>query len=226
MNVRTMALIALIVFAVGFATDSKADSDPNQEVAQSSVVNPTDRTSRERRFPIEAPPASEVLPRLRKMTDSRPPVQEKKTSESPQLKMLRRLTGRGAYVALPEPQCFRAAPTRDEFLNMVTNNPADANQILQRCNVDLTGTSPLPQLPVGFRQLPEDTRQRPVQTWGNDYPSASPAPQGSRVQWGLNLKTRRLEHYYSLNNQFGNSSLGLRLGRGKHNLQQYYKIGP
>jgi hypothetical protein len=26
--------------------------------------------------------------------------------------------------------------------------------------------SPLPQLPVSTRQLPEDTRQRPVGTWG------------------------------------------------------------
>ena len=225
MNLRTFALIAVVVFATSFATDSKADSDSNQGLEQYSVVSPTDRTSLERKFPIEAPPASEVLPRLRKMTDSRPRVQEKKIEESPQVKMLRQLTGRGAFVALAEPQCFRAIPTRDEFLDMVRNNPADANQILQRCNVDLTGASPLPQLPVGFRQLPEDTRQRPVQTWGNNYPSASPAPQGSRVQWGLNMKTRRLEPYYSLNNRFGNSSLGLRLGRGKHSLQRYYKIG-
>ncbi len=224
MNLLTFALIALVLVPTGFATDSRADSDSTQGVEQSSVGNPADRTSPERKFPIEAPPASEVLPRLRKMTDSRSPVQEKKTTESPQVKMLRRLTGQGAYVALAEPQCFRAIPTRDEFLNMVKNNPADANQILQRCNVDLTGSSPLPQLPVGSRQLPEDTRQRPVQTWGNNYPSASPVSQWSRVQWGLNLKTRRLESYYSLSNQIGNSSLGLRLGRGKHTLQQYYKI--
>jgi hypothetical protein len=226
MKFAGLSIILALAVVMVFAISGRADSISDQPLEQASVAKGADRISPERKYPIEAPPASEVLPRLRKLTESRPPVQEKKNEETPQVKMLRLLTGQGgANVGVSEPQCFRSVPTQGEFLDMVRNSPADANQIMQKCYVETRNMSPLPQLPVGTRQLPEDTRQRPVQSFGNTY-SAPVAPQGSRTRLGINLKTHRIEPYYGLNQQFGNTHLGIRLGRGKHKLQQYYRIGP
>lgn len=121
------------------------------------------------KYPLQIPPAEDLLSRLRSLrkfsvrTDRRRP-----NAESPEVSVIRQVIGQRALIAPGEPKCFRSIPTRDEFLDMVRNNPADANQILQRCNIDVRGISPLPQLPVGTRQLPEDTRQRPVGTWPNN----------------------------------------------------------
>jgi hypothetical protein len=157
--ILTLALIQIL------GAECRADREVDQTLHREPVATPRDQTPALKKYPLEVPPASEVLPRLRKLTDSRPPVLEKSTeTRSQRVRILRQLPGRGA---LSEPQCFRAAPARQEFLDMVRDNPADANQILQKCNIDLRSISPLPQLPVGSRQLPEDTRQRPVGTWGS-----------------------------------------------------------
>lgn len=136
------------------------------EPARSSQTPPA-VSETQPRFPIQVPPASEVLPLLRKMSHARPSPEKKAEEETPQVRLLRELTKTGGFVGLSQPQCFRSIPTRDEFLHMVRKHPADANQILQRCNLDVSGISPLRQLPSGVRQLPEDTRQRPVGTWNN-----------------------------------------------------------
>lgn len=68
------------------------------------------------------------------------------------------------YVA-PGSRCDRPIPSKQEFLRMLKERPADAGQILRRCNVPIKSISPIRQLPVGMRQLPVDTRQRPVDTW-------------------------------------------------------------
>lgn len=161
----TIFIVTLVLIQV-LGAECRADREAGQSPYRAPVAASADQTPALKKYPLEVPPASEVLPRLRKLTDSRPAVRAKRTeTKSPQVRILRQLAGRGA---LPAPKCFRAVPTRDEFLNMVRDNPADANQILQRCNIDLRSISPLPQLPVGSRQLPEDTRQRPVGTWGNN----------------------------------------------------------
>ncbi|MBI5249282.1 MAG: hypothetical protein HY912_07290 [Desulfomonile tiedjei] len=209
-----MLALMVLPFGVGCC----ADNELNQVLDSGSVTEPRDSTSSERKFPIAVPPASEVLSRIREFKTSRPPVQEKITEESPQFRMLRELMGHGAYVAPAEPLCFRPLPTSDMSMDTLRNAPVDANHILQRRNVDLRGVSPLPQLPVGLRQLPIETR-------GSNYPSRSAASQSSRLEWGINLKTHRFESYYSLNRS-GNATLGLSLGRGKRGLGQYYKTGP
>jgi hypothetical protein len=152
------AIAAIILLVVNFAAYGGA-----YESAQSDQSSPISQTKP--RFPIQVPPASEVLARLRTLTQVRPVQPQKTEEESPQVRMLRQLKKTGGFVRLPEPQCFRSIPTKNEFLRMVQKDPADANQILQRCHLNLTGISPLPQLPTGVRQLPEDTRQRPVGTW-------------------------------------------------------------
>ncbi len=65
----------------------------------------------------------------------------------------------------PGPRCGRPIPTKRELLRMLKDKPADAHQILRRCNVPIRSISPIRQLPVGVRQLPVDTRQRSVDTW-------------------------------------------------------------
>jgi hypothetical protein len=146
------AIAATILLVVNFTAYGGAYE--SSQLDQSSPISQT-----KPRFPIQVPPASEVLARLRNMTQVRPVQPRKTEEESPQVRMLRQLKKTGGFVRLPEPQCFRSIPTKDEFLRMVQN------QILQRCHLDLTGISPLPQLPTGVRQLPEDTRQRPAGTW-------------------------------------------------------------
>jgi len=222
---RSLKFAALLFFFVALPIICSSD-DSHLPAERDMTPSSSERIAPEQKYPIEIPPASEVLPRLRKMTDSKPPIQEKKVEESPQAKMLRQLMSQGGgYAVLNGPQCFRSVPTREEFLDMVKNNPADANQILQQCNVDLRDISPLPQLPSGTRQLPEDTRQRPVQSWGGDYSHVPADSPGSRLELGLNLKTHKLEPYYNLD-RFGNTSLGIRLGLGRHNLNRYYKTAP
>lgn len=165
MQLKGAVFILTLALMPFLGAECRADREVGQSPYRGPVATSGDQTPALKKYPLEVPPASEVLPRLRKLTDSRPQVREKRTeTRSPRVRILRQLAGKGT---LPAPQCFRAAPTRDEFLNMVRDNPADANQILQRCNIDVRSISPLPQLPGGSRQLPEDTRQRPVGTWGS-----------------------------------------------------------
>jgi len=98
---------------------------------------------------------------LRKARGPKSPVQESKTSPRPKVRVgdIDRLYLR------PGLHCGRPLPTKQEFLRMLKDRPADAFQILHRCNVPIISISPIRQLPVGRRQLPVDTRQRPVGTW-------------------------------------------------------------
>jgi hypothetical protein len=164
-QLKGAVFLLTVALAQFLAVECRAERQADSPLYREAVATPGDQTPALKKYPLEVPPASEVLPRLRKLTDSRPQVREKRTeTRSPRALILRQLAGKGAP---PAPQCFRAAPTRAEFLNMARDNPADANQILHRCTIDLRSISQLPQLPVGSRQLPEDTRQRPVGTWGS-----------------------------------------------------------
>ncbi|MBI5249040.1 MAG: hypothetical protein HY912_06055 [Desulfomonile tiedjei] len=158
--ILTMMLLALLAIECGADGETERTADSLPVSSDKAVMN--------RQYPIEAPPASEILPRLKKLAKTRPHAESDGSDvESQKVQILRQLMGRGPQIALPESQCFRSIPTRDEFLRMVRKHPADANQILRRCNIDVRSISPIPQLPVGLRQLPEDTRQRPVGTWYN-----------------------------------------------------------
>ncbi len=152
-------VIILIVFMSPLVRGEVYNSaDANQAAPSVSDKQP--------QFPIVAPPASEVLARLRKMGNTR--LQPKQRNEdSPQIPIFRRLTKTGAFIGVSQPQCSRSIPTRSEFLRMVKKHPADANQIAQTCNPDLSSICPLRQLATGTRRLPEDTRQRSVGTWNH-----------------------------------------------------------
>jgi hypothetical protein len=165
--VSIAGLLMLTSHAV-LAAEPGADQAMDQMSEQAPVSSLAKRTDIASKYPIEVPVASELMPRFRELMKARPHVQAKEAeSETPQQQLLRRLIANGMPVALPREQCFRSIPTRNEFLRMVRKNPADANQLRRRCNLDLRGISPLPQLPVGNRQLPVDKRLRPVGTWNN-----------------------------------------------------------
>lgn len=149
------------------ATKSSAKRGEYQsaQVPERDLGSTTPREIEKPRYPIVIPPASEIRfllrkQRARKSSGARQENQAKPVVPSVMLPPL------GSTVRLGGDRCNRAIPTRQEFLNMLRANPADANQIMQRCAINLRSISPLPQLPVGRRQLPEDTRQRPVGTWG------------------------------------------------------------
>jgi hypothetical protein len=166
--VISIAALLMLMSQGAFCVESGADQATGQAPQQAAATSSINRTDIASKYPIEIPPASELLSHFKEAMRARPPAPARETeSETPQQQLLRRLIANGMPIALPREQCFRAIPTRDEFLRMVRKNPADANQLLQRCNLDLRGISPLPQLPVGRRQLPVDTRQRPVASWNN-----------------------------------------------------------
>lgn len=172
-----VVILATLLMVIPFGVDCSADKDSDQTLEGGSVIGSNDRTSEGRKFPITVPPASGLLSRIKELKDSRPPVQESKTEESPQVRMYRQLTEQGAYIA-----------------------PA------------------MPQLPV-------DSRQRPVDDMVRNSPQPSANSPSSGLEWGINLKTHRFGQYYRLN-KFGNTTLGLGLGRGKHTIRPYYKVGP
>lgn len=116
------------------------------------------------RYPIPIPPASQIRSLLRRQE----PGKVRSTGlvrPQPARSGPNRIRSPGMPVVAGR-RCNRAIPTRQEFRNMLKNNPADTNEILRRCQINTSTLSPLRQLPVGARQLPEDTRQRPVGTWG------------------------------------------------------------
>jgi hypothetical protein len=159
-TVASLMLMCQLTFAESGVVPA-ADQTHQQATDRSSV-------NRAAKYPIKVLPASEVLSHYKEAIRAMPPAPPKEPeTETPEQRLLRQLVGTGAAIELPRPQCFRAIPTRDEFLNMVRENSADASQLIQRCRLDLRSISPLPQLPVGNRQLPVDTRQRAVGTWNN-----------------------------------------------------------
>lgn len=161
-----MTLVALVGgVSVGQAATGAAGGEPDAVgAAQEKARHAAAVEANKRKFPIPIPPASELRSLLKKQKawgDTTPSRQDEPTDSVPQ--MLHRY---GSVIDSASSTCDRAIPTRQEFLNMLRRDPAQANQILRSCNLNLENVSPLPQLPVGKRQLPEDTRQRPVGTWG------------------------------------------------------------
>lgn len=169
MIARAIIILAMVAMA---ATDQRC---PAAEDLDPAVSPPTEQSDVDelpalkdvpsrRQFPVAIPPAEEVLKALKERSKKRHPGAEAKAQPEPtQYDKLMKMRG---PLEIPPARCRRATPTKQEFLNLLRTNPADANQILRQCNIDVRSISPLPQLPVGRRQLPEDTRQRPVGTWG------------------------------------------------------------
>ena len=135
------------------------------EAPEGDLGSTTPTQIKKPRYPMTIPPASEIRFLLRKQRALRGSEVRQESQASPTVPYVV-LPPLGRAVGLGGNRCNRAIPTRREFLNMLRANPSDANQIMQRCAINLRNISPLPQLPVGRRQLPEDTRQRPVGTWG------------------------------------------------------------
>lgn len=176
MTTRTTLAIGLIFLLVGgFASAgcagkageslqseqsvSGSSAERNAKGSDSAVVR------EKKRYPMVIPPASQLRSLLRSQRAQRSAAGklEEPTQAAEQEKVIPPL---GLLPALSQPRCDRSIPTRRELLRMLKRNPADANQILRMCDIDVRSISPIRQLPVGSRQLPEDKRQRPVGTWG------------------------------------------------------------
>lgn len=132
----------------------RPSSGPSVNVARSPVD----------KYPIVIPSAAE----LRKMLKNRKPQPKKAAQEQDNSGLPKNVPLGDLSQIRPVGRegCDRAIPTREEFRRMLKRRPADARQIMTRCDIDTSTLSPIRQLPVGVRQLPEDTRQRPVGTWG------------------------------------------------------------
>jgi len=167
----TLVILLLAVLTASFpvvwaAEDNSAPTNysPSSGETDSDILSILPESGFRRKLPVVIPPAEEVLERLRTLRQergSRPEAKAEPEKTPPQQILDLRIPA-----DLRPPGCGRAIPTKQEFLNMLRTNPADANQILRKCNIDVRSISPLPQLPVSNRQLPEDRRQRPVGTWG------------------------------------------------------------
>lgn len=157
-----MACAALLIAnAEARATTDEDLIAGNRAVPRSIVYAAQSPTGK---YPIVIPTPAE----LRKMLKARKPVPGK---------AVKKPEGSGLPKDIPvgdlsrirpfgHERCDRGIPTRGEFLRMLKSRPADARQIMERCNVDVSSISPIRQLPVQVRQLPQDTRQRPVGTLG------------------------------------------------------------
>ena len=126
--------------------------------------SPPDVEPEKPRYPIHIPPASEIRSLLRNQNPQKAVVIKPGSGQAAVPERGPAVSGKTAHRG--GQNCDRAIPTRREFLNMLKSNPADARHILQRCQINVRTISPVRQLPVGNRQLPEDTRQRAVGTWG------------------------------------------------------------
>lgn len=176
MTIKTTLAIGMISLLVGgFASSGIAgkagESFQNkQSVSGSSGERKAEGSDsavarEKKRYPIVIPPASQLRSLLRAQRAQRSAAGklQEPTQAVEQEKVLPPL---GLLPFFSQPRCDRSIPTRREFLRMLKRNPADANQILRMCDIDVRSISPIRQLPVGSRQLPEDKRQRPVGTWG------------------------------------------------------------
>jgi hypothetical protein len=167
-----LAAVAMVIFptAVGMTVTSvtghakktgiRSPAAPERDlgfVTQGKVEKP--------RYPIVIPPASKLRSLLRKQRLLKSSSAKQASHAAPVVPPVM-LLPLGSTINLGADECNRAIPTRQEFLDMLRSNPADANQIMRSCAINPRSISPLRQLPVGRRQLPEDTRQRPVGTWG------------------------------------------------------------
>lgn len=163
-----VALISLVCVGIVAAMETgKPEGPPKDATDGSSGGKPLATLGLEGQkpqYPIKIPPASQVRALLRQQETSEDASER---AEERQVKARGPVQIRFVSPIHPAGQsCDRAIPTRQEFLSILKNRPADANQIVRRCPVNLRNISPLRQLPVATRQLPEDTRQRPVGTWG------------------------------------------------------------
>ncbi len=176
MTIKTTLAIGLMSVLVGgfasagFAYKASESFQSKQSVSGSSGERNAEGSDfavirEKKRYPIVIPPASQLrsLLRAQKAQRSAAGKREEPTEAAEQEKVIPPL---GLLPVLSQPRCDRSIPTRRELLKMLKRNPADANQILRMCDMDVRSISPIRQLPVGSRQLPEDKRQRPVGTWG------------------------------------------------------------
>ena len=163
---RGLLSITILTFIGGAVTVRAATGDAAKDTVGAAGNNASHSPvldGHERKFPIPIPPASQLRSLLRQQRSRNtitPPPKDSPTDSVPQMLF------RYGNIDFGSPTCNRAIPSRQEFLNMLRRDPGQANQILRSCNLNLGNLSPLPQLPTQQRQLPEDTRQRPVGTWG------------------------------------------------------------
>ena len=85
-----VVILATLLMVTPFGIVCSADKDSVQALDGGALIGSNDRMAEQgRKFPITVPPASGLLSRIRELKDSRPPVQESKTEESPQVRMYR-----------------------------------------------------------------------------------------------------------------------------------------
>ena len=115
------------------------------------------------KLPIVVPPASGILEYRKKLVKDRS-KHMRKQSQIVNPKESKNILLKSVPI-LPVTKHDWSFPTKSEFLRLLKTHPADARQLMERHDIDVSSISPIRQLPSGKRQLPDDTRQRPSSTW-------------------------------------------------------------
>lgn len=161
LGVYSAVLVAAGAICLAWPVSAPCGEDVIAPPRTSTAVAEESSGPGEDKYPLVVPPAGNLLHMLRRNAAYKPG--DRYRTQTDRQEHGYRMPGITTHD--PCPSCDRPIPTRSEFRTDLKERPADAAQILRRCDVPVRSLSPIRQLPTATRQLKVDTRQRAADTW-------------------------------------------------------------